>query len=868
MFPQFGRLPVALAATLFLAATASRLFGYALEGPSWPAGSTVNVRLAFTGPSSGHLQDGFNTFNASAADALALWNQQIDLAKFSWTTSSFGGGKGDGQNTAFFSSSVYGQTYGSAIAVTVYFYNGSTMHEADNLFNSALLWDSYRGPLQYNSKKQKYIYDFHRVALHEFGHSLGLAHPDDAGQTVTAIMNRHISDLDRLVEDDLTGIHFLYDLIIANASTGSNFTFQLAMANSPTSFDAGPLPAGLTLNKTSGLISGLPTISGVYDIPVTAFGSQRNFTFTLRITIVPPAPPPVGQLVKTFDYLVNRLAADPKRARIYATVPNSNSVLVFDTNSLSLIATVPVGPTPLGMALSVDGSKLWVANSTSTTSAITGIDLETLQPISTFAAPIAPLYIVEGLNGRLFATTQSSGIMEINSATGAYDGSLDYLVWFLALSLDRKVLYSADAGSSPSTILKIDVSTSNPSLLVSNGVGANGEDLKMSHQGEFLLYPNGAGNTNVGYLTTKISPVDLTNMPGGFSTGAYPGRIALSNDDSVAYQSVDGQRKIDVFNAQTFGLITSVSLDATPNHAFPDRANDIVVDRMGAYLFVATFDYSPSGDLRVYTTGRIDPPSGAPKSLMNVSTRMEVGTGDAVEIGGFILTGLEPKRIVVRAIAPTLSRYGVVGAMADPTLELHDSTGAVIASNDNWNSHRQSVLATGYAPSDEHEAAIVTTLAPGNYTAVLRGLNNTIGIALFELYDLDPQNSKIVNISTRGSVGTGENVMIAGFIVGGDQPTRVIVRGLGPTLTDFGVAGALADPTLELHDATGAIIAQNDDWKSIQEQAIQNSGFAPPQDAEAAILATLQPGNYTAIVRGKSNTTGVALVEVYNLDAN
>jgi hypothetical protein len=177
-------------------------------------------------------------------------------------------------------------------------------------------------------------------------------------------------------------------------------------------------------------------------------------------------------------------------------------------------------------------------------------------------------------------------------------------------------------------------------------------------------------------------------------------------------------------------------------------------------------------------------------------------------------------------------------------------------------------LATGDAPPDEHECAILATLNPGGYTAVLHGLNRSTGVALFELYDLDPQSSKIANISTRGNVGIADNVMIAGFIVGGDQPTNVIVRALGPTLTDFGVNGALADPTLELHDDNGTIIAQNDDWKLAQQTAIQNSGYAPSKDAEGAIMATLQPGNYSAIVRGKNNTTGVALVEVYNLDAN
>jgi hypothetical protein len=226
------------------------------------------------GPSTGRLQDGFTTFNASAADALAIWNQQINLAKFSWTVSSIGGSQRDGQNTAFFSSTVYGQTYGPAIAVTVYFYNGSTMLEADNLFNSALLWDSYRGPVQYNFKKGKYVYDFHRVAIHEFGHTLGLAHPDDAGQTVTAIMNHIISDLDHLAADDIAGIKFLYvpritsGLIEPNVLVGDPFSYQITANNNPTSYAASNLPLGVQLNTATGILSGSFSRNGTYNINI------------------------------------------------------------------------------------------------------------------------------------------------------------------------------------------------------------------------------------------------------------------------------------------------------------------------------------------------------------------------------------------------------------------------------------------------------------------------------------------------------------------------------------------------------------------------------------------------------------------------
>jgi len=145
---------------------------------------------------------------------------------------------------------------------------------------------------------------------------------------------------------------------------------------------------------------------------------------------------------------------------------------------------------------------------------------------------------------------------------------------------------------------------------------------------------------------------------------------------------------------------------------------------------------------------------------------MMVGTGDNVEIGGFIIKGTKPKKIAIRAIAPSLSQFGIERPMADPLLELHDEGGAIVTTNDNWNSYRQLVLSSGLAPTDEHESVIITALAPGNYTAVLRGLRNTTGVALFELYDIDPRNSKVANISTRGNVGTGDNVIIGGFIVG------------------------------------------------------------------------------------------------------
>jgi hypothetical protein len=258
---------------------------------------------------------------------------------------------------------------------------------------------------------------------------------------------------------------------------------------------------------------------------------------------------------------------------------------------------------------------------------------------------------------------------------------------------------------------------------------------------------------------------------------------------------------------------------------------------------------------------------------LNISTRLLVQTGDNVGIGGFIINGTVPKKVILRAIGPSLTARGVSGALQDPTLELHDHTSATIAFNDNWKDSQQSAIqATGLAPSDDRESAIVQTLAPGAYTAIVRGSGNTSGVGLIEAYDLDlSANSKLANISTRGFVSTGDDVMIGGFIVGGGLGVNgagseeVLVRGLGPSLTQRGVPNALQDPTLDLHDGNGAIIASNDNWKDTQQSEIQATGLAPSNDRESAILATLVQGNYTSILRGKNNTTGVGLVEVYKV---
>ena len=255
---------------------------------------------------------------------------------------------------------------------------------------------------------------------------------------------------------------------------------------------------------------------------------------------------------------------------------------------------------------------------------------------------------------------------------------------------------------------------------------------------------------------------------------------------------------------------------------------------------------------------------------VNISTRSAVQLGDQVTIGGFIITGVTPKKVIIRALGPSLQPFGVTNVLLDPELELHGPNGAFITSNDNWSSTQANeIINSGYAPGSHLESAVITTLSAGAYTAILRGHNATTGVGLIEVYDLDPgADSQLVNISTRGLVQTGEQVMIGGFILGGpDGGSRVVIRAMGPSLTSFGVAGALSDPALALYNSSGTLIASNNNWKDTQRVAIQATGLAPADDREAAIMEILHPGGYTAIVRGVGNTTGTSLVEVYNIDS-
>jgi hypothetical protein len=314
------------------------------------------------------------------------------------------------------------------------------------------------------------------------------------------------------------------------------------------------------------------------------------------------------------------------------------------------------------------------------------------------------------------------------------------------------------------------------------------------------------------------------------------------------------------------------SWTATTTVNAPNRAEFPTAVWTGSRMIVwgGFFSFAdPLGSSHSYalsTGGEYCATSGPPTvRLANISTRAFVKTGDNVMIGGLIVTGSGLK-VILRAIGPSLSNSGIAGALQDPVLELHDSAGALLASNDNWMDapNKQAIIDSGLAPSHNLESAILTSLNPGSYTAVIRGVNNGTGPAVVEAYDLDQiASSKFGNISTRGFVQTGNDVMIAGTIVLGSTPQHVLIRGLGPSLP---FTGTLADPYLELRDSSGTLLRSCDNWHTCgQEADIIATGAPPTNDAEAAIVANLSAGAYTAIVGGVNNTTGVALVEIYAL---
>jgi len=430
--------------------------------------------------------------------------------------------------------------------------------------------------------------------------------------------------------------------------------------------------------------------------------------------------------------------------------------------------------------------------------------------------------------------------------------------------------------------VKLAVRTARADSRCNGQVGAIGG----SGGGGHVTYVAGTGTVGYDRIDVGVSisgPMDYSD----FSPPSSPYFMAtVTNYVGVASTDTASLRAASpawVVDSQTAPLLLVNSLtEAMPYSQLPDLVQHLDALGVTNYQVIATpgaahswANYPTVKDRAIafLTAGFAGGPAPSPtpspgltdQTLLNVSTRADVGTNDNVMVGGFIVTGTGDtvKRVVLRGLGPSLSGSGVAGVLGDPDILLYDATGSLVESNDN----RIPLpgIPDPLMPTAPTESYLLGYLPPGSYTAVLSGMNLTTGIGLVEVYDMNPAETRLANISTRGFTGTGESEMIGGFIVGGADPTSVIIRALGPSLGSAGISGFLPDPMLELHDSNGALLATNDNWKSDQQQEILATGIPPTNPSEAAIVATLPPGDYTAVTRDAHGASGIGLVEAYDL---
>lgn len=498
------------------------------------------------------------------------------------------------------------------------------------------------------------------------------------------------------------------------------------------------------------------------------------------------------------------------------------------------IGYLPGGQRSEAYAVTADGSKILGASSTS-------------------ADP-------DGFPTTLFLWTATDGMTELSSPQVAFDSDL---TGSTGMSADGEIIMTAGF------IRRLDYPFyfAVDDLLVQAGAGSAIEGWSDFHIGGI----SNDGDTVWGqatnpdiklegfiakfpanYFRTLVAPLPVitSSLPEEATLGEFFSSIVTATGMPDTFEASGLPAGLELIQTSYLGLqVGFIQGTLTEIGAFPVTLSATNVAGTGSANFTLTVKDSPT----------------VPK-LLNISTRAQILTDDKVLIGGFIIGGLELKRVLLRGIGPSLVSAGITNPLPDPMIELHEPGGTIL-SNDDWKESQQTEIeATNLQPGDDHESALIATLAPGSYTVIVSGKNAGTGVGLVDVYDLDETvKAKLANISTRGFVDTEDNVLIGGVIVG-SVGGEVVARAIGPTLEPLGVADPLLDPLLEIRNADGSTFASNDDWRESQESEIEASGYAPADDREAAIVATLPPNSYTAIVRGKADSSGVALVEVYNVD--
>ena len=515
-----------------------------------------------------------------------------------------------------------------------------------------------------------------------------------------------------------------------------------------------------------------------------------------------------------------------------------------------------------------------------------GADTTTVEFAGGNPIPVNGLFYEGGTETDRLVLQRSSGnylaTSEIHNATGLGSGTITATgggqIHYTGLEpVDDTV---------PVTNFTFNASFVSSQIQVVNGPTVSGfatGQINDNGTGQFELI-NFARKENVTINSSPLGQVAVINLP-ALPTGLATLTLNTGNDDddidvlalaSGIVANVNASGSGDFVRIVGAGIASGAFLQLNGSNGFDhliyESGGGAVSTSPGPGAGQTTISRQGSGSVIYESFEDVRFDTGAPTSaqLLNISTRMRVETGENVLIGGFIISGTEDKKVIVRALGPSLAASGLLNTLPDPVIELYGPNNVLIASNDNWRDTQQTdIQNSGVAPQNDAEAAIVATLPPDGYTVIVRDKNGATGTAIVEGYDLDTAvSARFANISTRGFVQTGQNVMIGGFILGNNGgSTRVVIRGLGPSLAQSEVTNALADPTIDLYDSNGTRIIFNDDWMDNFGQAVQLSanGLAPSHPDESGIFTTLAPGSYTVILAGANGGTGVGVIEIYDL---
>jgi DNA-binding beta-propeller fold protein YncE len=570
------------------------------------------------------------------------------------------------------------------------------------------------------------------------------------------------------------------------------------------------------------------------------------------------------------------VAINSRANRAYVTDEQTSEILVIDGTTHAVVSRIPVVPTFSGADPLLDPVIRHVAVS----ERLNRVYLLRTSYDSSAQAYRSFLDVIDG------GTNQIRGSIALDPTIGYYSDRVAVddtrrRIYVTAArfvgTFSRQVMLVVYDADTQLPITTVDLGLSFPSGTLF-GIAANpvtGRVYVSIESG--LAIVDGNTNTKVGMVSSARGEIAVNRRTNKIYTGGNSGLAVINGatdslettfpiqDSAVAFDVDEIKNRVYVAHAgqypQLGGRITAY--DANNSYHFLGQI-DLDAKPAGVTFASATRQLFVSHDLDGVISVLQDAAPAAADLFGNISTRARVGEGDNVLIGGFIITGTQPKTVIVRGIGPSLP---MPGALADPVLEVHGSSGELLATNDNWidAATRQQIIDSGLAPTNDLESALWGIINPGAYTVVVRDKNNAPGIGLFEVYDLDlAPPGKLINISTRGHVDSGDNVMIAGVIIVGSNPVQVVLRAMGPSLARSGVPNPLEDPLLELRDTNGGLITSNDNWQE-HEAEVTATLLAPTDPRESAIVARLYPANYTAIVRGKNGTTGVALVEAYYL---